>query len=81
MTAPTGKNSAPTSRSSHRPPDLTRREWLAEGDRIAAIGPTDEALEQYRQAEVYDGRGKALFPGLIKGVERVRRYRLVLPAA
>ncbi|MCY4400354.1 MAG: amidohydrolase family protein [Gemmatimonadetes bacterium] len=119
MTAPTGKNSAPTSRSSDRPPDLTRREWLAtagigtaallpnhsrpgteaptattpdaqpgtvvfanttvanpdavrndvalavEGDRIAAIGPTDEVREQYRQAEVYDGRGKALFPGLI----------------
>ncbi len=35
------------------------------GDRIAAIGPTDQILKQYPQAEVYDGRGKALFPGLI----------------
>jgi 5-methylthioadenosine/S-adenosylhomocysteine deaminase len=36
-----------------------------EGDRIAAIGPTDRIRQQYAQAEVYDGRGKALFPGLI----------------
>ena len=36
-----------------------------EGDRIAAIGPTDQILKQYPRAEVYDGRGKALFPGLI----------------
>jgi 5-methylthioadenosine/S-adenosylhomocysteine deaminase len=36
-----------------------------EGDRIAAIGPTDQILKTYPQAEVYDGRGKALFPGLI----------------
>ena len=36
-----------------------------EGNRIAAIGPTDEVLEQYPRAERYDGRGKALFPGLI----------------
>ena len=36
-----------------------------EGDRIAAIGPTDQVLAQYPDAEVYDGRGKALFPGLI----------------
>ena len=36
-----------------------------EGDRIAAIGPTDEVLRAYPRAEVYDGRGKALFPGLI----------------
>ncbi len=35
------------------------------GDRIAAIGPTDAVLAQYPRAEVYDGRGKALFPGLI----------------
>jgi cytosine/adenosine deaminase-related metal-dependent hydrolase len=38
---------------------------LVEGDRIAAIGPTDQILKTYPQAEVYDGRGKALFPGLI----------------
>lgn len=35
------------------------------GDRIAAIGPTAEILKTYPQAEVYNGRGKALFPGLI----------------
>jgi 5-methylthioadenosine/S-adenosylhomocysteine deaminase len=35
------------------------------GDRIAAIGPTDRILDAYRSAEVYDGRGKALLPGLI----------------
>jgi len=31
---------------------------------IAAIGDTDEVLEQFPQAEVYDGRRKALLPGL-----------------
>jgi 5-methylthioadenosine/S-adenosylhomocysteine deaminase len=36
-----------------------------DGDRIAAIGPTDSILQTYRAADVYDGRGKALFPGLI----------------
>ncbi len=36
-----------------------------EGDRIAAIGPTDDILRRYPNAATYDGRGKALFPGLI----------------
>ncbi len=36
-----------------------------QGDTIAAIGPTDQIQRAYPQAEVYDGRGKALFPGLI----------------
>ncbi|MBI3402227.1 MAG: amidohydrolase family protein [Acidobacteria bacterium] len=36
-----------------------------QGDRIAAIGPTDQILRSYPRADVYDGRGKALFPGLI----------------
>lgn len=36
-----------------------------EGGRIVAIGPTDTVLGTYPQADVYDGRGKALFPGLI----------------
>src|SRR5215208_5166262 len=36
-----------------------------EGDKIAAIGPTDAILQTYRNADVYDGRGKALLPGLI----------------
>jgi len=36
-----------------------------EGNLIAAIGPTDEVLAAYPGAEQYDGRGKALFPGLI----------------
>lgn len=35
------------------------------GDRIAAIGPTEAILKSYPNAETYDGRGKALFPGLI----------------
>jgi cytosine/adenosine deaminase-related metal-dependent hydrolase len=36
-----------------------------EGDRIAAIGPTDQIVKKYSQADVYDGRGKALVAGLI----------------
>ena len=36
-----------------------------EGNRIAAIGPTDTILARFPRAEVYDGRGKALFPGLV----------------
>ena len=36
-----------------------------DGNRIAAIGPTDEVRKKYPQAEIYDGRGKALLPGLI----------------
>jgi cytosine/adenosine deaminase-related metal-dependent hydrolase len=36
-----------------------------EGDRIAAIGETDAILAKYPQAAIYDGRGKALLPGLI----------------
>ncbi len=33
--------------------------------KIAAIGPTDTVLPRYPNADVYGGRGKALFPGLI----------------
>ena len=36
-----------------------------EGQTIVAIGPTDEVLRSYPRAEVYDGRGKALLPGLV----------------
>src|SRR5690242_9684796 len=36
-----------------------------QGDRIAAIGPTDAVLRSYPGADVYEGRGKTLFPGLI----------------
>jgi 5-methylthioadenosine/S-adenosylhomocysteine deaminase len=36
-----------------------------DADRIVAIGPTAEVLQAYPQADTYDGRGKALFPGLI----------------
>ena len=36
-----------------------------QGDRIAAIGPTDQVLKTHPRADVYDGRGKAIFPGLI----------------
>lgn len=35
------------------------------GDTIAAIGPTDQVLSTYPRAQIYNGRGKALFPGLI----------------
>src|SRR5471032_1511750 len=35
------------------------------GSTIAAIGPTDAILRRYPNANVYDGRGKALLPGLI----------------
>ena len=36
-----------------------------DGDTIAAIGPTDAILQASPNADVYNGRGKALFPGLI----------------
>jgi cytosine/adenosine deaminase-related metal-dependent hydrolase len=36
-----------------------------DGDMIVAIGPTDTVLRTHPNADVYDGRGKALFPGLI----------------
>ena len=36
-----------------------------DGDKIVAIGPTDQVVETYPNADVYDGRGKALLPGLI----------------
>ena len=35
------------------------------GTTIAAIGPTDRILKSYPNAEVIDGQGKAIFPGLI----------------
>ena len=48
-------------------PDLTQNDvaLAVVGDKIAAIGPTDQILKNYPNADVYDGRGKALFPGLI----------------
>lgn len=33
--------------------------------KIAAIGPNDAVQRQYPNAEIYDGRGKAILPGLI----------------
>ena len=36
-----------------------------EAGRIAAIGDTDQILKKYPNADVYDGRAKALVPGLI----------------
>ncbi|HEY7290370.1 MAG TPA: amidohydrolase family protein [Vicinamibacterales bacterium] len=36
-----------------------------ERDKIAAIGPTDDVLRTYPNAEIYEGRGKAVFPGLV----------------
>ena len=48
-------------------PDLVQNDvaLAVVGDKIAAIGPTDQILKNYPNADVYDGRGKALFPGLI----------------
>ncbi len=48
-------------------PDLVQRDvaLAVAGGRITAIGPTDEVLAKFPRAEVYDGRGKALLPGLI----------------
>jgi 5-methylthioadenosine/S-adenosylhomocysteine deaminase len=36
-----------------------------EGDKIVAIGPSDAVLRTYPNADVYDGKGKALLPGLV----------------
>src|SRR5258705_6244615 len=36
-----------------------------QGDKIVAIRATDTVLMTYPNADVYDGRGKALLPGLI----------------
>jgi 5-methylthioadenosine/S-adenosylhomocysteine deaminase len=35
------------------------------GSTIAAIGPTAQILKSYPNADVYDGRNKAIFPGLV----------------
>jgi cytosine/adenosine deaminase-related metal-dependent hydrolase len=47
--------------------DLVRDDvaLAVEGERIAAIGPTDDILRTRPNAEIVDARGKALFPGLI----------------
>jgi 5-methylthioadenosine/S-adenosylhomocysteine deaminase len=36
-----------------------------DGDVIAAIGPTPDLLREFPGAEVVDGRGRAVFPGLV----------------
>jgi 5-methylthioadenosine/S-adenosylhomocysteine deaminase len=48
-------------------PDAVQRDVSVaiQGDRIAAIGPTDQILKAHPSADVYDGRGKALVPGLV----------------
>ena len=48
-------------------PDLVQDDvaLAVEGGRIAAIGPTDDVLARFPRAERYDGRHKALIPGLI----------------
>lgn len=48
-------------------PDLVQNDvaLAVVGGRIAAIGPTDQILKNYPNADVYDGRNKAIFPGLI----------------
>ena len=47
-----------------RPSDSNRKPTTSAIE-FTPIGPTDTILEQYPGAEVYDGRGKALLPGLI----------------
>jgi 5-methylthioadenosine/S-adenosylhomocysteine deaminase len=42
---------------------LPRSAVVIEGDRIVALGPSDEVLGRYPTAERIDGRGKALMPG------------------
>jgi 5-methylthioadenosine/S-adenosylhomocysteine deaminase len=46
-------------------PALSDVALAVNGGTIVAIGPTDPIFEMYPQAEIYDGRGKALLPGLI----------------
>ena len=38
---------------------------VIDGDRIIAIGPTEEIDHRFPGAERVDGRGKAVFPGLV----------------
>jgi 5-methylthioadenosine/S-adenosylhomocysteine deaminase len=38
---------------------------VVDADRIVAIGPTEEIDRRYPDAERVDGRGKAVFPGLV----------------
>ena len=48
-------------------PDLVQNDVALAivGTAIAAIGPTEQVLQAYPNAEVIDGRGKAIFPGLV----------------
>ena len=48
-------------------PDATNDDFALAvvGDKIAAIGPSATVLGQYPNAEIVDGRGKAILPGLI----------------
>src|SRR5438093_3028861 len=36
-----------------------------QGDKLVAIGSTDAVMRAYSNAGIYDGRGKAIFPGLV----------------
>lgn len=48
-------------------PDATNDDFALAvvGDKIAAIGPSATILPQYPNAQIVDGRGKAVLPGLI----------------
>lgn len=48
-------------------PDLTQDDvaLAVVAGKIAAIGPNDAVMRQYPNAEIYDGRGKAILPGLV----------------
>lgn len=36
-----------------------------QGDRIVGLGPSEDMAAQYPESEIVDGRGKAVFPGLL----------------
>jgi 5-methylthioadenosine/S-adenosylhomocysteine deaminase len=38
---------------------------VVEGGRIAAVGPSESLVPRYPHAEIVEGRGKAVFPGLV----------------
>jgi cytosine/adenosine deaminase-related metal-dependent hydrolase len=48
-------------------PDATNEDFALAvvGDKIAAVGPNTSVLAQYPNAQIVDGRGKAVLPGLI----------------
>ncbi|MCS7206367.1 MAG: hypothetical protein NZ951_00265 [Dehalococcoidia bacterium] len=44
---------------------LSNAALAVENDRLVALGPAGEVARAFPQAEVVDGRGRVVFPGLI----------------